>query len=92
MAMVLLLLIAYVRFRRESLLLGALALQILAMTVPRIFSRVAVVWLGLSHVLGTVMSRVLLTAVVLSRRHPDRRSAETRWARTPAPSGVQGGR
>ncbi len=63
MAMVLLLLIGYIRFRRESLLLGALALQILAMTVPRIFTRVAVVWLGLSHVLGAVMSKILLSAV-----------------------------
>ena len=63
MAMVLLLLIGYVRFRRESLLLGALALQILAMAVPQVFTRVAVVWLGLSHVLGKVMSRVLLSAV-----------------------------
>lgn len=62
MAMVLLLLIGYVRFRQESLLLGALALQILAMSVPRVFTRVAVVWLGLSHVLGAVMSRVLLSA------------------------------
>jgi hypothetical protein len=62
MAMVLLLLILYVRFRRESLLLGALALQILAMTVPQVFSRVAVGWLGLSHVLGTVMSKILLAA------------------------------
>ena len=62
MAMVLLLLIGYLRFRRESLLLGALALQILTMTVPQVFNRVAVVWLGLSHVLGTVTSKILLAA------------------------------
>jgi hypothetical protein len=63
MAMVLLLLIAYFKFRRESLLLGALVLQILVMTVPGIFSRVAVVWLGLSNAIGAVMSRVLLAIV-----------------------------
>jgi hypothetical protein len=63
MAMVLLLLIGYLRLRREWLLLGALALQILTMTVPRIFRHVAVIWLGFSHLLGTVMSKILLAAV-----------------------------
>jgi hypothetical protein len=63
MAMVLLMLLAYVKFRRESLVLGALALQVLVMTVPAIFRRIAVVWLGLSHAIGAVMSKVLLTIV-----------------------------
>jgi hypothetical protein len=63
MAMVLLLLLGYARFRREWLLLGALALQVLVMTAPGLFKRVAVVWLGLSHAMGWMTSKVLLTAV-----------------------------
>ena len=63
MAMVLLLLILFIRFKRDELLLGALVLQVITMTAPRIFAPVAVVWLGVSHVLGTVMSTVILTAV-----------------------------
>jgi hypothetical protein len=63
MAMVLLLLLGYARFRREWLLVGALALQVVVMTVPGIFRRVAVLWLGLSHAMGWVTSKVLLTAI-----------------------------
>ncbi len=63
MAMVLLLLILFIRFNRDELLLGALVLHVITMTAPRIFAPVAVVWLGVSHVLGRVMSTLLLTAV-----------------------------
>jgi hypothetical protein len=63
MAMVLLLLIVRLRFGADQWLWGALVLQVLVMTVPRIFRPVAVVWLGLSHVLGAISSRVLLGAV-----------------------------
>ena len=63
MAMVLLLLILFLRFKRDELLIGALVLHVITMTAPRVFAPAAVVWLGVSHVLGTVMSTVLLTAV-----------------------------
>lgn len=63
MAMVLLLLLAYLRAKREWLLLGALAAQIVVMTVPQVFSRLAVVWLGFSHLLGAITSKILLAAV-----------------------------
>ena len=63
MAMVLLLLILFIKFKRDELLLGALVLQVITMTAPRILAPLAVVWLRLSHLLGTVMSAVLLTAV-----------------------------
>ncbi len=61
MAMVLLLLLIYLKTRREGWLYSAMVLHIVNMIVPRIFAPVAVLWLGLSHVLGTVMSKVLLS-------------------------------
>jgi hypothetical protein len=33
------------------------------MTVPQLYRPVAVLWLGLSHLLGTVLSKILLTLV-----------------------------
>jgi len=63
MAMVLLLLILHTALKRKDLLIGAMVLHVLNMTVPQMYRPVAVVWLGLSHVLGTVVSRVLLSIV-----------------------------
>ena len=63
MAMVLLLLILSITLKRNDLALDALVLQVIAMTVPRIFAPIAVVWLGLSHLLGAVMSRIVLTVI-----------------------------
>lgn len=63
MAMVLLLLVLSVTLKRSELVLTALVLQVLVMTLPRLFAPVAVVWLGASHVIGTVVSKVLLTAI-----------------------------
>jgi hypothetical protein len=63
MAMVLLLLLAYIPTRRFSLVISAMALHILNMIVPAVYRPVAMVWLGLSHVLGAVVSRLLLTVV-----------------------------
>ncbi|HET7106157.1 MAG TPA: SxtJ family membrane protein [Candidatus Acidoferrum sp.] len=61
MAMVLLLLLFYLKTRSNGLMYAAVILHIVNMTVPRIFAPVAIVWLGLSHVMGTVMSRILLS-------------------------------
>jgi hypothetical protein len=61
MAMVLLLLLIFLKTRRNGLLYAAILLHVVNMIVPRIYAPVAVVWLGLSHVLGTVMSKVLLS-------------------------------
>ncbi len=61
MAMVLLLLLLDLKMKRQGLLVGAVVLHVLNMTVPKIYKPVAVVWLGFSHVLGTVMSKVLLS-------------------------------
>lgn len=61
MAMVLLLLILYIRTKRDGMLWAAIALHVVNMMVPRIYAPIAVVWLGFSHLLGTVMSRILLS-------------------------------
>ena len=61
MAMVLLLLIIFLSLKRRDLVLAAIAIQILNMTVPQLFMPIAVVWLGLSDLLGAISSRVLLS-------------------------------
>jgi hypothetical protein len=61
MAMVLLVLIFYIKTRRDGYLWAAVILHVVNMIVPRLYAPVAVLWLGLSHVLGTVMSKFLLS-------------------------------
>jgi len=63
MAMVLLLLLASGAFKREILVTAAVIALIVDMTVPRLYRPVAILWLGLSHLLGTVVSKILLTLV-----------------------------
>jgi hypothetical protein len=63
MALVLLCLIVFLSTRRLGFVAAALVLQVVNMVVPQAFRYVAVVWLGLSHLLGAVMSRVLLSLV-----------------------------
>ena len=61
MAMALLLLLIFVKTRRNGWLYAALTAQVIDMVLPRVFAPVAVLWFGLAHILGTVMSRVLLS-------------------------------
>jgi hypothetical protein len=63
LAMVLLLLIAHAATHRDGFATAAVVSLVAAMTAPGLFAPLSVVWFGLSHVLGTVMSKVLLTAV-----------------------------
>jgi hypothetical protein len=63
LAMVLLLLIAHAATGRDGFTTAALVVLVLAMTAPLLFRPLSVVWFGFSHVLGTVMSKVLLAAV-----------------------------
>jgi len=63
MALVLICLLLLVTRKREAYLYAALVLQVINMTAPQLFRPAAAVWFGLSHLLGTVMSRILLTAV-----------------------------
>lgn len=65
MAMVLLLLLIYLKTRRDGLLYAAMILHLVNMIVPRIYAPVAVLWLGLSKLLGTVMSKILLSILFL---------------------------
>jgi hypothetical protein len=63
MAMVLLLLILAVSRKREAYLFAAIALHVLNMTVPQAYKHVAVFWLGLSDLLGAIVSRVMLSII-----------------------------
>jgi hypothetical protein len=63
MAMVLLLLIVFATRKREGYLIGAIVLHVLNMIVPQVYRPVAVLWLGLSDLLGSVVSKILLSIV-----------------------------
>lgn len=63
MAMVLLFLLLGVFRKHEGFLLAAMVLHGLNMTVPQIYRPAAVLWLGLSDVLGTVVAKILLSIV-----------------------------
>jgi hypothetical protein len=63
MAMVLLVLIVFLSRKREGWLFVAMGLHVLNMIVPQIFRPVAVVWLGISDILGAIIPKVLLGIV-----------------------------
>ncbi len=57
-----LLLVAHFR-QQASLILPAIFALVLTMTWPAIFGPLARVWFGFSHLLGSVVSKVLLTVI-----------------------------
>jgi len=63
MAMVLLLLIMCLILRRQGLAVAAVVALVINMTFPQLYRPAAVVWFGLSHLLGTFVSSILLSAV-----------------------------
>lgn len=63
MAMVLLLLLMFYFFRSEFFVFGAIVLHILNMAFPGLYRPVAVIWLGLTHFLGTIVSKAILSVV-----------------------------
>ena len=63
MAMVLILLLFAHFLETPDLILAAIGVLVLVMIWPPLFSPLARVWFGLSHVLGTVASKVLLSFV-----------------------------
>lgn len=63
MAMVLISLLAALFTKASYWLPTAIALLLLNMTVPRIYTLPAKGWLGLSRLLGTVMSKILLSII-----------------------------
>jgi hypothetical protein len=63
MAMVLICLLLGYFSRNYHLISLAIILLIVNMVVPNVFRPVAKIWLGISHVLGTIMSKLLLTVI-----------------------------
>ncbi len=63
MAMVLICLLAGWFSGVREWFLAAIILLVINMTWPRIYALVAKGWLGFSHLLGTFMSKIILTAV-----------------------------
>jgi len=63
MAMVLLCLLLAASPKRHGYLIVAIALHVVNMIFPQIFRPVAVVWLGLSTLLGEIVPKVLLSIV-----------------------------
>ena len=61
MGVVLLLLLIFLRTKKEGVLIAAMLVHIVNMIWPVLYKPVAVVWLGISHLMGTVMSKVLLS-------------------------------
>ena len=66
MAMVLILLLLGLWLRRDAWFVAAVALLLLTMIAPTAYRPVAIVWLGFSRLLGTVVSRILLTVIFLT--------------------------
>ena len=64
-ALVLILLIVGYFWSIPSMLPYAMAALLVAMVYPRLYGPAAKVWFGLSHVMGTVVSKVLLTLIFL---------------------------
>jgi len=63
MAMVLLLLILRVTLHRDSFMVSAIVLQVVNMTTPSVYKPIAIVWLGLSELLGKAVSTVLMSVI-----------------------------
>jgi hypothetical protein len=65
MALVLLFLLSILAAKPERLVIAAVLVHLINMIAPMIFRPVAVVWLGMSHLLGTLISKVFLGIVFL---------------------------
>jgi Saxitoxin biosynthesis operon protein SxtJ len=63
MAMTLILLLLNRSFRQEAWLIGAIAALVIDMTVPQVYRPLAVVWFGLSQLIGMLTSRIILSGV-----------------------------
>jgi hypothetical protein len=66
MAMVLIFLLLTLVFKQDLYLFCAICAHVVNMVVPRIYRPVAVIWLGLAHLLGTVVSRMILSVVFIA--------------------------
>ena len=66
MAMILILLIIAVLTENNIYLLISIFALIVNMTFPTFYYPVAIIWLGFSHLLGTIISKILLSIVFVS--------------------------
>lgn len=65
MALVLVLLLFWLARRNDIYIVAAVVAHVLSMAIPQIWRPLAVVWFGISHVLGIVASKVVLTIIFL---------------------------
>ncbi|MBV8277080.1 MAG: hypothetical protein JO170_17735 [Verrucomicrobia bacterium] len=63
MAMTLILLLLNRSLGQEAWLIGAMAALVIDMTVPQVYRPLAVVWFGLSHLIGMLTSRIILSVI-----------------------------
>jgi hypothetical protein len=63
MAMVLVLLVLWLFNPRDGIVIAAVAVHLLTMVTPQAFRPLAVLWFGLSHVLGLVVSSAILSLI-----------------------------
>ncbi len=63
MAMILMLLIIAVLTENNIYILISIPALIMNMTFPTFYYPVAIIWLGFSHLLGTIISKILLSIV-----------------------------
>lgn len=63
LALVLVCCIVFLVTKDQRLILLATGLQLVNMIVPALFKPLAKLWFGLSHILGTVMSKIMLILV-----------------------------
>jgi len=63
MALVLIFILAWLFRRRDGYIGVALVLHLVTMVAPQVFRPFAVVWFGISHVMGAFASRVVLSVV-----------------------------
>jgi len=65
MAMILILLIIAVLTENDIYILISIPALIMNMTFPTFYYPIAVVWLGLSHLVGTFLSKIILSLVFI---------------------------
>ena len=63
LAVVLVLLIIEYINRSNWIIIAAIAVLVLAMTSPKVFSPLAKIWFGFSHFLGLIVSKLILSIV-----------------------------
>jgi hypothetical protein len=66
MALVLISLIVYLVWKVDAALYCAVVFLVINMTVPTVFKPFAWLWFGLSTLIGTVMSKILLSIVFIT--------------------------